>query len=397
MTILKSKLVDKRTIIATHVSHYSTTSPASAQALLEYLTEQKKAGEVLFIAHPLHYRPQWARGSFFVLYKDGKIVKEGSVPNFKFPSALTYVKDVLLSVYWSLKIGGRWNLYFGGNNLSAMAGLVLRCLGRVKKVVFCTIDYVPQRFENKILNEAYHLVDKVCVKYSDQTWNLSPRMAEGREKLRGMKRSLYNRQKVVPIGVWFKRIKRVPFVQVRKNTVVFVGHLVEKQGVQLLIRAIPKIIKEIPDFEFLIIGKGSYAENLKKLVKNLRVGKYVKFTGYIESQQEVENLIAECACGIALYDKSKDKYTYYADPMKLKDYLSAGLPVILTDVPYNAREIERKGCGLVVAYRKDNVSAAVIELLRNKSKLQTYRKNAVKYAKQFDWNGIFDKNLGEIL
>jgi len=31
----------------------------------------------------------------------------------------------------------------------------------------------------------------------------------------------------------------------------------------------------------------------------------------------------DSAVSIAMYDKEKDTFTYYADPTKLKDYLSA--------------------------------------------------------------------------
>jgi len=41
--------------------------------------------------------------------------------------------------------------------------------------------------------------------------------------------------------------------------------------------------------------------------------------------------------GVALYDKYDEfgnlSYTYFADPMKIKVYLAAGVPVMTTDVP----------------------------------------------------------------
>ena len=56
----------------------------------------------------------------------------------------------------------------------------MKTLGWVDKVVFYTIDFTPRRFKNKILNNFYLLIDKWCVKFADEVWNLSERMFEAR-------------------------------------------------------------------------------------------------------------------------------------------------------------------------------------------------------------------------
>ena len=44
------------------------------------------------------------------------------------------------------------------------------------------------------------------------------------------------------------------------------GHILEKQGVQYFIDAVPLIIKSLPDFKFLVIGDGEYLKKLKEQV-----------------------------------------------------------------------------------------------------------------------------------
>jgi len=124
--------------------------------------------------------------------------------------------------------------------------------------------------------------------------------------------------------------------------------------------------------------------------------RYITFTGWIKERKKLDNLISESACAIAPYNPAKAGFTYYADPTKIKDYLSAGLPVILTSVPYNAKEIQKKKCGIVVDYKKEDIAKAVIEFIKDKEKLRAYRENAVKYARQFDWNKIFNKALSKL-
>jgi len=81
----------------------------------------------------------------------------------------------------------------------------------------------------------------------------------------------------------------------------------------------------------------------------------------------------------------------------LKIYLASGVPVILTDVPWNAQIIEEKECGIIVGKDKDEISRAVINLMKNEKLLEKFRYNAVEYSKEFDWNRIFSENLERIL
>jgi len=123
--------------------------------------------------------------------------------------------------------------------------------------------------------------------------------------------------------------------------------------------------------------------------------KRVNFAGYIPNHYQMERLISGAACAVALYQKGDPErnFTYYTDPGKIKDYLGAGLPVILTDVPHNAFEIEKAGCGKVIEAGEEEVAAAVIQMVKNEKKLKEYRKNALNFVKQYDWNKIFAEAL----
>jgi len=227
------------------------------------------------------------------------------------------------------------------------------------------------------------------VSNADETWNVSNRIAEGREKIRGLSRKTYNKQKVVPIGVWIDRVKRLPFGKIKKNQLLFVGNLLEKQGVQIVLDSIPDIVKKLPDFHFLVVGGGEYESTLKQKVKMLKLEKHVTFTGWIKEREKLDTIMADSAVAIAMYDKKKDTFTYYADPTKLKDYLSAGLPILLTDVPHNAKDIENNKCGIIIEYDKGSIFQAVVSIMKDEGKLRGYRQNALKYIKQFEWIKIF--------
>lgn len=379
--------MNKKVII---LSHIITTVPA--YDLKEYFLNQKN--ELLFIGHPLFYKED-RPGSFFEFYKNGSLTKKIKHKNRKIPPILSYIKDFFLSVYWILKTGKKYDLIICLDNLNALTGLFLKNIGIVKKVIYYTIDFTPERFDLKILNAFYHYIDKLCVKYCDSIWNVSPRIAEGREKIRGLKKEIFNKQIVVPIGIWFDRLKRKSFEDIEKNTIIYAGGLDKHQGVQIMLEAIPKIIKKIPDFKFKIIGLGDYEKNLKNKIKELTIEKYVDFIGYLEKHADVENELAKCSLAVAMYDKEITKWSYYADPSKIKSYLSAGLPVITTGVTYIGKDLEKNRCGFVIEYDSKILAEKVVELLQNRDLLKEFRENAINFSKDLDWNNILNKALNK--
>ena len=66
--------------------------------------------------------------------------------------------------------------------------------------------------------------------------------------------------------------------------------------------------------------------------------------------RRVEELLAEASIAAAPSDPSETTFTRFADPGKLKSYLAAGLPIVLTDVPPNARELADEAGAELVPY-----------------------------------------------
>ncbi len=379
---------EKKIVIATHQMLYG-----ASQALRDYLLK-KKINELVYIGLPLVEN----KITSFHQFKKGKLVKSIEIKRRQVFGPLDYFTDAFFVFWWCIRLRGRYDVFIGVDPLNCIVGILLRLLGKTERVIFYSIDFVPVRFGNRLLNNIYHLLERLSVVFSNERWNVSPRIAEGRERFLKISEKKY-RQNVVPIGIWNKKIKKTPFEKIKKHELLFVGHLIEKQGVQLVLDAIPQIIKKIPNFKFLIIGGGEYETKLKEKVKELDIQKYVKFQGWVKDRSKLEEMMSESACAAALYKPEEEKlynFTYYADPTKLKDYLGAGLPIILTDVPYNAGQIQSKKCGIIVSYSKNEVARAVVDLMKDTEKLKNFRLNALEMAKEFEWTNIFDRAFGRL-
>jgi len=158
-------------IIVTH-KLYS----GAGQDLYRYFKRHNKS--VLLVEHSFSSYPD-RRTTFSLFYKVNENIRWGINYRF-FPDLICYIKDFLYTLSVLLRYPARYGIYFGCGGFNVIVGIMMKTLGWVDKVVFYTIDFTPRRFKNKILNNFYLLIDKWCVKFADEVWNLSERMFEAR-------------------------------------------------------------------------------------------------------------------------------------------------------------------------------------------------------------------------
>ncbi len=383
---MKNNYTKHSTVI---VAHKFLSQPDDE--LFTYLNE-KKMVNVMQICHSFNEAAD--RVSYYSWYKKGKVHKEYKSRDYKnLPEPLLYLKEFFFTVKFILQSGVAWDTYIGMDGLCVFFGTVLKLTGRVKKTVFWVIDFVPKgRFSSKWKEKIYHSININSDKHADEVWDLSPRMAEAREINLGLSEADYKTPpKIVPYGVWLDKIKKYSYAECEKNTLVYMGLLIEKQGVQYVINCIPEIVKKFPAFKFKIIGGGEYSEELKKLAAKLNVEKYCNFVGRVPNNEyeRLQKEIASSCVAIAPYVKELDTWTYYADPGKVKTYLSCGVPVLLTDLPWNSQEIEQHKCGKLISLECEDILEKLTVLMDPVTN-QKYRENAVMYAKSFDYGNMFD-------
>jgi glycosyltransferase involved in cell wall biosynthesis len=393
MNALNMNLSGKKVAIVTHRS----IMPCIPGDDLKKFLLARGCSKLLYITHPLLLlKESQSLSSQQEYFTQSKRVKFSKAYHWKAPEPFLLIKDFLYTLYWTIASKEIYDVFFGINNLNALAGLFLKKIGRVRKVVYYTIDLYPQRFENQLMNWIYHTIDGLCVKFCDETWNVSPYLVTYREK-RGLIGKNYLRQFTVPIGVWFEEIERVPWEKIKKTKIVYVGHLKNFFGVDLIIRSLPLLYKRIPKIHLEIIGGGEQLEELKQLAHRLGVFKLVSFCGWKE-KKEAENLCKDASLGLAPFNTQIiDEKIKNADPAKIKDYLAQGLPVIMTNATLNASAIEKANCGIIIDFTPKSLADAVTKLLSDEKLLKKYRENALEFAKQFDWNNLFTQNVSRLL
>jgi len=95
-----------------------------------------------------------------------------------------------------------------------------------------------------------------------------------------------SKSRVMPMGVDLTGLFRpVPGVERRSNRIIFVGRLVEKKGVSVLLSAMPEVVRQFPDTELIVVGDGPLRQALEQQVRQLDMGGHVHFYGSVTHAQ----------------------------------------------------------------------------------------------------------------
>jgi glycosyltransferase involved in cell wall biosynthesis len=337
-----------------------------AEALRDYLVA--RGADVVTIFHPL--TPEHGGRHVVTRYGEGAVVDRREIELRVRPPA-SYALDALVPL-----LPPRVDTWFGFNPLAAARGLFLRRLRRVRKVVLWSVDFVPDRFGPGTLpTKVYDRLDRRSCLRADARVELSDAARDARNRRHGIDVPAY----VVPMGAWLARVPRAAFGERR---VTFLGHLVERQGVDLLLDA----MRLLPDVQADVIGSGPLEDALRR-----RAGDNVHFHGFVPDHRDVERLLAGAALAVAPY--RPDSFTQYADPGKLKAYLAAGLPIVLTEVPPNAQELAREAGAELIPFDAEALARAFESGLADGMRWRERHDAALRYVSRFDWEVL----LGDLV
>lgn len=133
------------------------------------------------------------------------------------------------------------------------------------------------------------------------------------------------------------------------------------------LEAFPEVLKAYPDARLVLPGEGPHRAQVEKKIEELGVGHNVRLLGY---RTDPEKLIA--LADICLLTSTREGL-----PRVVMQYLASGKPCIVSDLA-GLDEVVSHGVNGIVTPADDMqaVSRAIIELLANPTKLDTFTKGA---------------------
>ena len=370
----------------TIASNGSMDAPPAA-AVRDFLL-QHGAPRVTTIYHPLQPEDD-PRHHITVFTPDGKQRARA----LRLPSRppYTYAFDPFIPV-WPQPT----DCWLGFNNLAAGRGLLQRRLGRAGKVVYWAIDFVPDRFGSGLLTRAYDTLDAYACRHVDARFEVSRAALEARTVRHRLTADEMAPADVVPMGAWLARVPVAPDDAWQARKVIFLGHLVPRQGVEMLLEAFAELVARNVEFTAEIAGHGPLLEELRGRASQLGLDDRVRFLGFIRDHRGLEEFVASGSVAVAPYDTAEDSFTRFADPSKVRAYMAGGLPVVMTDVPPNADELAAEGGAELVRYTPEGLADGIAKLLSSQEEWRRRREAGLAYAKHFDWEQILGRVLGDV-
>lgn len=370
-------------LMLTHYTFRDKEGEDTDQRIFRDLTARVK--KIVLITHPF---PEFGfRYSYCTVYENGTKEKELKIYVPKGSSWFQYLYHIVLIYYFILKTGIRWDLCIAMENLSFISIFPLRSLTLIKRLIYYSIDFVPQRFPNPILNWFYHSLDKFACQHSDVNWVMTRQMIPPRQNF-GVTRQNSSPFVIVPIGYDTKNIRVLPEDKIDFYNIIYAGALRESTGPQLIVESMLALIKKFPKIKLTIVGMGKDEDKLKKKIVDLKIQKHVDFVGFIPSFRKLTDTIAKKSIALAPYKPIPGSFSYYSDPSKIKLYMCCGLPVITTKVATLSNIISKTKSGIVIEYSETSLVDAIVYLLSDKKKYKSYRVSAIKLSEKFDIDRI---------
>jgi len=275
---------------------------------------------------------------------------------------------------------------FGGK----AGSYILSLLRNLKMPVITTLHTVlknPNVEQRRVMDELLAISDYVVVMSQ-----------KGVEILHDVYKPPQGKVRLIPHG-----IHDVPFIDPNfykdkygvegKIVILTFGLLSPQKGIEFVLRALPKIIKNHPNIVYLVAGvthpnllrhEGEkYRLSLQRLANELGIKGQVIFHNKFVSIEELKELITLADIYITPYLEETQ-----ITSGTLAYSFAAGNAVIST--PYwHAQELLADGRGILVPFGdSDSITKAITRLIQNEVERHTMRKNAYLLGREMTWNKV---------
>ena len=170
-----------------------------------------------------------------------------------------------------------------------------------------------------------------------------------------------------------------------KRIILTIGRLIERKGQDMVIRALPRIIAEVPNAIYLIGGRGYYEKTLRSLTAELGVEKQVKFLGFVPNE-ELRSLYSICDLFVMINRDTKQERPE-GFGMVFTEASAAGKPVVGGRSGGTEDSIKDGITGYRVdPLNVDEVAFCIIKIIKDEKLRGTLGRNGREWVvKNFDW------------
>jgi glycosyltransferase involved in cell wall biosynthesis len=303
------------------------------------------------------------------------------------------LQDIWL--YWILRkdMCARYDVVIAGGPDSVLFAWLMKRFGRANRIVYYDYDYFPYvhdyRGLKKLVRKLVDWRERIGVSLADEVISVSRPLVDLRYQQGAKKVSL------IPNGVETDRFsaERKKKQPPHPPTIIYTGTIDNRWGIDLAIEAMPQILTKCPNTQLVIVGEGLDEENLKAQANALGLAGSVNFLGK-RPYEELPSIMANADIGVA--SSRPDIFRHYASPLKLIEYMAAGLAVICSGGGEAEMMVDESGAGANIQFSAEEFAEAAIRILTDPEVMRQHSESGMKYAQGRSWDCVGIK-LSDVL
>lgn len=163
-----------------------------------------------------------------------------------------------------------------------------------------------------------------------------------------------------------------------KTVIGFIGSFYAYEGLDLLLDALPAIIKHKPDTCVLLVGGGPQEANLRLQAEQLSLRDHIIFTGRVPHSEvnRYYNLI-----NILAYPRHPMRLTELVTPLKPLEAMAQGQLFVASDVGGHKELVEHNKTGILFkAGDRQALAQAIVELLNHRQRWAELKANGRQFV-----------------
>jgi len=279
---------------------------------------------------------------------------------------------------------------FVSNDLDTLPANYLASRIKRKPLVYDSHEYfteVPELIGRPVVKSIWTWLEKLLVPRVDAAYTVCDSIAEVYHDLYKVDFKVVRN---LPVCSEVERLEHQEKSEGQTKIILYQGALNLGRGVGPTIRA----MQYIEGAELWLAGDGDLTSDLKEMVVEMKLESKVKFLGRLPLNQLYE-ITRQADLGISLEEDLGLNYRF-ALPNKLFDYIQAGVPVLVSNLPEMMHIVKYYQIGTIAeTHERMELAELLRKALFDQEKRQMWKQNLPKAAKELCWENE-EKILKEV-
>lgn len=228
-----------------------------------------------------------------------------------------------------------------------------------------------------------YFIEKLAITMPTEVISVSQHTTSRLKNELSLKKTIYT----IPNGIDTNLISKIKSKR-EKSDIIYAGRLLQNKNINVVIRSIKLIKREMPRIKCLVIGDGPEKNTLEALTHKLNLEKNINFLGFLENQNDVYALMKSSK--VFVLPSTREGFG-----IVVIEANACGIPVITINHKNNAAKqlVENGKNGYVCELNELEISRNIMKILKSNNK-NNMKKSCIELSKKFDWDRIINEIEG---